>query len=427
MGPLAYPRALVSRVPPSAGYSMLVGAVGVLLLAGLASQRLMAALTASAAVAVLAGLRRNRPERCTAWRLVALGLALCAVPGLAGRSMALAPVYVLGELIIVAALVLFLVDRRALPDRATAIDAAIIAVAFAALTWLYLVEPQGAAARANGIAPGVAAATSVFDFILVVLGALLVLGAARTCRAAHLLAVSVSGLIASHLLFLGFSMHGGHRTGGPEALAWLVFAGGLGAAALHPSMRRLAQRTARQGRALTPARLAVFAAASLLAPVVLIAHDVIGQERHLMLSVSSGVIFLLVLLRVGDLARVHQSLAERTLRTRFEARLGALVRNSSDAVCIVDADGALLYTSPAALAWSASAPPRPVRRSGGSTCIPTTSRRCAGSWPGSTRAPRAGSTTACAIATATGATSRRSRRICWTTAPSTASSSTRAT
>ena len=63
------------------------------------------------------------------------------------------------------------------------------------------------------------------------------------------------------------------------------------------------------------------------------------KTSHVVISIASGVIFLLVLLRVADLVRDHEALAERTCATRFEARLGALVRNSSDAVSIVDVDG----------------------------------------------------------------------------------------
>ena len=93
----------------------------------------------------------------------------------------------------------------------------------------------------------------------------------------------------------------------------------------------------------------MFAVASLVAPSVTIAQAVLHRPSHVVISIASGVIFLLVLLRITDLVREHEALTEANLRDRFEARLGSLVRNSSDVVSIVDADGVVLYISPAAL------------------------------------------------------------------------------
>ena len=114
-------------------------------------------------------------------------------------------------------------------------------------------------------------------------------------------------------------------------------------------MRLLSVPAERSGTGLTRARLAVFAVASLVAPSVTIAQAVLHRPSHVVISIASGVIFLLVLLRIADLVREHEALTESNLRDRFEARLGSLVRNSSDVVSIVDADGVVLYISPAAL------------------------------------------------------------------------------
>ena len=350
MGPVAHRVHALPRLPLWACYAVAIVALGALRVAGApVNGRVTPLVTISAAVAVLEGIRRHRPERRAAWALVATGLVLCAIPSLVGRPM-LAALYLLGELLVVAALVVFVRDRGARPDRATAIDATIISVAFAGMNWLYLLGPFSSAARVNGIATVWAGVASAVDVALVALASIMLLGAVRRCRAAHLLALALVALIASHLLFMWFSVHTGHRPGNLGGLAWLLFVGGLGAAALHPSMRMLTEPVARVDQALTPARLAIFALASILAPAVAIVHALLDAPHRAAISIVSGVIFLLVLLRVGDLARVHGDLAEETLRTRFEARLGALVRNSSDAVGIVDVEGNLLYTSPAALA-----------------------------------------------------------------------------
>ena len=349
MGPFAHRVHALPRAPLWACYAAAIAVLAVLRVAGAPTGgRITPLITISAVIAVVEGMRRHRPERRTAWLLVAGGLALCAIPSLVGRPM-LAVLYMLGELLVVAALVVFVRDRGGWPDRATAIDATIISVAFAGLNWLYLLGPFASAARVNGIATVWGSVASAVDVALVALGSIMLLGAVRRCRAAHLLALGLTALIASHLLFMWFSVHTGHRSTNLDGLAWVLFVGALGAAALHPSMRMLTEPMARADQALTPARLAIFALASILAPAVAIVHAFLGEPHRAAISIVSGVIFLLVLLRVGDLVRVHDELAEETLRTRFEARLGALVRNSSDAVAIVDAEGTLVYTSPAAL------------------------------------------------------------------------------
>jgi diguanylate cyclase (GGDEF)-like protein/PAS domain S-box-containing protein len=304
--------------------------------------------TLLAAAAVLAGVRLRAPGARAPWLLMALGLALCALPGLLQRPL-IAALYLAGQLLLTAALVLLVRRRHERLARAAAIDTSIITLCFAAISWLYLVEPSRSAAVENGIAGTWSPLSLAFDVALVATASLLLLGAWRQGRAAKLLTLSVGALVASHLLFMWASTHGGHERGGPEGVAWLAFVALLGACALHPSMRLLSEPTERGDAGLTRGRLAVFAVTSMLAPAVAIVQAVLHKPGHVVISVASGVIFLLVLLRVVDLVREHQALTTATLLAGFEQRLGALVRNSSDVVSILDADGLVSYISPAAL------------------------------------------------------------------------------
>ena len=111
-------------------------------------------------------------------------------------------------------------------------------------------------------------------------------------------------------------------------------------------MRTLAAPGTRADQGLTRGRVALFAATSVLAPAVAIVQAVVGEPRHVVISIASGVIFLLVLVRVAGLVRVHGQLAEETSATSFESRLGALVRHSSDVVAILTPDGDPLHVSP---------------------------------------------------------------------------------
>jgi diguanylate cyclase (GGDEF)-like protein/PAS domain S-box-containing protein len=306
------------------------------------------AMTSLAALGVLTGVRVHNPPARRPWWLVFAALVMCAVAGWS-RIAALKPLYFLGEFVLVAALVVVLRVRHARIARATAIDASIITLAFAAITWLYLIGPYATAASATGLARAWAPIASTADVALVAVGSLLMLGALRAGRSALLLGGAIVALVASHLVFVWASLHGGHGVFGPDTVAWITFCVLLAGAALHPSMRRFSGPAERSDGGLTRARLAVFAFTSLLAPAVTIAQAVLHEPSHVVISIASGVIFLLVLLRIGDLVGEHQALTESNLRSQFEARLGSLVRNSSDVVSIVDADGVVQYISPAAL------------------------------------------------------------------------------
>jgi diguanylate cyclase (GGDEF)-like protein/PAS domain S-box-containing protein len=306
------------------------------------------AFTTAAALCVAFGVRLHRPSARGPWKLVVLALTMCAVAGWT-RLAALTPLYLVAELVLAGAMVGLVRSRHARLARATVIDASILTLGFAAITWLYLVGPYATAASSSGLTRLMAPVVSGADVVLIGAGALLMIGALRQGRAARLMAGSIVALVGSHLIFLWASLHGGHREGGPDTVAWAAFCILLAGCALHPSMRMLSVPAERTDAGLTRGRLAFFAVTSLLAPSVTIAQAVLHQPSHVVISIASGVIFLLVLLRIADLVREHEVLTESNLRDRFEARLGSLVRNSSDVVSIVDADGVVLYISPAAL------------------------------------------------------------------------------
>jgi hypothetical protein len=217
--------------------------------------------TLAAAFAVLLGVRLHRPPSRTAWHLVALGLAMSATPGLIGQM--LAPLYVAGELVIVVALVLLVRRRHGSLDRATLIDASIITLGFAAITWLYLFGPYADAATGNGIAEVWAPVCAAIDVLLVGSASLLLLGALRQGYAPAFFGAGTAALVGSHMAFLWSTLErGGHSSTGLEGYLWLAFCVLLGAAALCPSMRRLSETAERAGSGLTRGRLAIFAVTS---------------------------------------------------------------------------------------------------------------------------------------------------------------------
>ncbi len=304
--------------------------------------------TLSASFMVLLGVRAHRPSATAPWLIVAAALALCTLPTLIGTP-ALMALYLVGELLLIAALGMLVRRRHERLSRAALIDASIIALCFGAIAWLYLAQPATEAAVRNDLASILVPVSLAADVLLVAVGALLGLSAWRQGPAAKLVSGAIAVLVASHLLYMWASTHGGHDRGGIEGMAWTAFTLLLAGGALHPSMRLLGEPVARTDAGLTRGRMAVFALTSVLAPAVAIGEALLHGHSHVAVSVVSGAVFLLVLLRVADLVREHEALAQRALRSSFETRLGSLVRNSSDMMSILDADGTVGYSSPSTL------------------------------------------------------------------------------
>ena len=179
------------------------------------------ALTTVAAIAVCVGVRLYGPSPRWPWVLMVVALTCCGITGWSGIA-ALMPLYILGELALVGAFA-GLVRRQRGVARAAAIDASIITLAFAAVTWLYLVGPYATAASVSGLPRGSAPVVGVIDVVLVATGSLLMLGGRREGRSTLLLTGAIAGLVASHLMFLWSALHGGHGVAGPDTVAWGVF------------------------------------------------------------------------------------------------------------------------------------------------------------------------------------------------------------
>ena len=141
-----------------------------------------------------------------------------------------------------------------------------------------------------------------------------------------------------------------HFNPGPATSAgWAIFYVMLGASALHPSMRLLSEPGPESESRLTRARLALLACASLTVPLLIVLRRALGEHVDLYVLIgASAAMFSLVLMRMAGIMRRHEEvtereaalrveLTERAVTERSEARLGSLIKNSSDVVCILGA------------------------------------------------------------------------------------------
>src|SRR6266540_2731631 len=252
---------------------------------------LVIVVSASAALAIVAGTGRHRPAARAAWWLLAAGQGLFA----------------LGDVLFsVNDLILHIEPFPSLADA------------------LYL---AGYPVLAGGLALLVSLAYPVGDALLLALAAALAVAAGRRVLAYWLL---VGNLVVTLVTDTGFSVLAlrGADTG-PTDVGYVVGYVLLGAAALHPSMVGLsepaAERRARFGRG----RLLAMGAAALVAPALLVVEHLQGSPIEAA-AVASGwaALFVLVAVRVVGLVRdieraekERRSLFDRTLQASEEERM----------------------------------------------------------------------------------------------------------
>jgi hypothetical protein len=240
---------------------------------------------------VLAGLRLHRLERPLPWLLLAAGQALMvagdALWDLHERVLHVAPrpspadlLYLAGSPAMAACFAILARRRAPGGHGGDLIDAAVVAVSASLVAWVFVLAPV-AATDATSAERLVAAAYPAADLLLLGLAMRLLLGAGRRPRAFWLLGAGLVLLTAADLASAVQALHGGDAV--PAVVQEL---GGLGsylllaAAVLDPTVALLDARVAGPAPPLTARRLALLAAASLVAPAVLAARALQGETSQ---------------------------------------------------------------------------------------------------------------------------------------------------
>jgi len=329
----------------------------------------------SPVVAILVGVRLQRPSSVAPWYLFAAGFALFwlgdlytySYPKLFNREVpfpsigdgfyiAVYPVLMLGLLALVR-------KRSARSGDRSLIDATILTVGLALPSWLALIAPYLHDGSLTVVAKLVSVAYPLGDVLLLAAAIRLALDGGRRGPAFGLMSMSIVALLITDFVYGVMILNGTYDHQLSLDLGWVAFYVLFGAAALHPSMTSLEHAERRTRSPLTPVRLALLACASIIAPALELAHDV---DRHdLDQSVVTGaalVLFGLVVVRMAGLMRTQErtqarerALSEEIARRQGEERLASLVRHSSDLITVVGADGLVTYQSPASeriLGWT---------------------------------------------------------------------------
>lgn len=275
------------------------------------------------AVAIVWGVRLNRPGYALPWLLFAAGNLFFAVADIIFNHLVNPPVpsvadwfYLSGYPLLAAGLVLLLVHaggHRRVPALG---EAAIVTFAFALFQWVWVVDDivdGGGSATHRAIA----AAYPTMDVVLLAgLAGFFVTAAWRT-PAFLLLVTSIVGLLVSDEVY-GVSTY---RSGDWTDLGWLLSYVLWAAAALHPSMRELSQpRRRRSTLHVHTIRVALLTAALLSAPFALFIQYLRGTSLDIPAVVlAATAISVLVVLRLYGILRALERLRERERSARADA------------------------------------------------------------------------------------------------------------
>jgi diguanylate cyclase (GGDEF)-like protein/PAS domain S-box-containing protein len=282
----------------------------------------------SSVTAILVGVRRHRPASPLVWYLLAAGRLCYVVADVlfftlqhvlhVNRVPTVADAFYLGSYpFVVAGLLLVVRLRSPGGDRAGLIDALILAVGAAVVSWVFLIAPFVGNPDLAVAGQVTSAAYPVMDLAVAAVAARLATGSGGRTASFRLVGAAVLGTLASDSLYVALQLRGDYQAGGPLDGGWLLVHLLWGAAALHPSMRRLTEPSAARAAAFRRGRLGLLACAALMPPAVLAVQSAGGGPTDIPLVMAGWVaVLVLVVARLAGLFRVQEQAVrrERVLR-----------------------------------------------------------------------------------------------------------------
>jgi diguanylate cyclase (GGDEF)-like protein len=227
-------------------------------------------------------------------------------------------------------------------DRASLIDATIIATGLGLLSWVFLMKPAATDSTLSVVGRVISIAYPAADVLLLALVARLLVGAGAHNTAFRLLAGSLLIMLAGDVGFAMLAQTDAFTPNNVINITWLLAYVLFGAAALHPSMAALSERAVEQPRRLTRRRLSLLTGVSLVAPILLLAQAW-GRSGidAAAIGVGSITLFLLVVARMAGLIRqVELQAAQLATLAQHDALTGAANRRAWDRTLPVEMDRA---------------------------------------------------------------------------------------
>jgi class 3 adenylate cyclase len=291
------------------------------------------ALGFASVVTIVAGIVWYRPSHALPWLLFAAGQLLFVAGDVLfgvyehvlGETAVPSPadaLYLLGYPVLAAGLWLLVRQRSSRTDWTSLIDAATVTMALGIVAWELLIVPY---TRDDTLSAGerlVSIAYPLGDVLLLAVAARLVFGTAVRTVSHILIVLSLVCLLVADPLYALLTIRGEYGSGSPVDAGWILAYLFFGAAALHPSMRRVSGPAADTVPRLTPGRLAFLAAAALAAPAVLA-----YQPERIGVACTAALIVLVGARLAGIVTRHERALARES---KLRAAAATLVAATTD-------------------------------------------------------------------------------------------------
>ncbi|MXM66585.1 EAL domain-containing protein [Streptomyces sp. HUCO-GS316] len=280
-------------------------------------------LSAAAVLAILAGIRWNRPRPAGPWYLFAVGVALFAAGDWIFGSYQVAGTMVpfpsAADVLYLTGYCVFAVGLAALGRLsaggmrwAPLLDAGIITLGASTLTWVFVVMPY-LRSHLSALPLAVSLAYPLADLVLLCMAARLLLGTGVRSASLALFTLWVAATLAADALYYSTLA----ATGSPVAadlsdVLWAASYAFLSAAALHPSMTATTRLEPRSQKRLPRSRMAVLILLALMGPLLVIAVDSVHDQpaQAVVISGIVAALTLLLVLRIWLLARFAEAQAD---------------------------------------------------------------------------------------------------------------------
>jgi diguanylate cyclase len=286
-------------------------------------------IAAGTVVAIIVGVRRNRPARVLPWYLLSVGMAFWAIgDGLYNASISLGvvlpypsvcdPLFLLAYPFFGAGLLLSRQRRPTGSGAGAVIEAAIITLSASLASWVLLMRPYLDDGSASFMAKAVSISYPIGDLIL--LGVMIPMIGTTTKRSvsSRMLMSWLMLLLVTDFIYSAMVIQGSYVDGSWIDAGWLVGYVLLGTAALHPSMAERAPQPAHDAKQRTIGRLTLglLGIASLAGPILLMV-EAMNRDWSAAAVTACGCFVLasLVLLRLTGLVRQSDARGHQLDRT----------------------------------------------------------------------------------------------------------------
>ena len=338
------------------------GGLSLALQRGPASSVLHDVASIGAAVAIGAGIAWHRPPSLRGWLLVALAVLLIGCGDVAyeidatSGTLAIFSIgdwfYLAGYVMLAAALVRFgsRPQHSRWAGRMLLVDAAPVFLGSFLLLWFLVFSRQFDGSGLSIPSRILVGGYPAFDLLLLALTARLLLTGAARLPAYGLLATGIGFGFLGDLIWRGFLQTSSYQSIWVNGSYYLSYAL-LGAAGLHPSMRRLADVEVDESRVMPGRRLMLFGGALATIPVVvLFRRETFDLDSMIIFASAAMLIPALAIYRLLDLARTARRLGRDAAESA--ARLEAVLHASPLPIAVFDSSGEVQQWNDAAEAVS---------------------------------------------------------------------------